>query len=163
MIAGGTGITPMIQIIKAALKNPFDNTTISLIYANVNEEDILLKDEIETVLDRDAGTGQPPRLKVYYVLNNPPKGWTGGVGFVSQEMIKERLPAPSADSKVLMCGPPPMISAMKYVYSASSSALTDYRHNRKHLAELQYTAPRTVSKLADQVCLFCLFSLPAHL
>ena len=43
MIAGGTGITPMLQIIRAALKNPLDRTKLSLIYANVNVEDILLR------------------------------------------------------------------------------------------------------------------------
>ena len=46
MIAGGTGITPMLQIIRAILKNPIDMTKINLIYANVNEEDILLKKEL---------------------------------------------------------------------------------------------------------------------
>ena len=40
MIAGGTGITPMYQIIKSSLKDPQDDTKLSLIYANVNEEDI---------------------------------------------------------------------------------------------------------------------------
>jgi cytochrome-b5 reductase len=40
MIAGGTGITPMYQIIKSSLKDPKDRTQLSLIYANVNEDDI---------------------------------------------------------------------------------------------------------------------------
>jgi ferredoxin-NADP reductase len=40
MIAGGTGITPMYQIIKASLKDAQDKTQLRLIYANVNEDDI---------------------------------------------------------------------------------------------------------------------------
>jgi cytochrome-b5 reductase len=40
MIAGGTGITPMYQIIKSSLKDPKDQTKLSLIYANVEEDDI---------------------------------------------------------------------------------------------------------------------------
>jgi hypothetical protein len=40
MIAGGTGITPMYQIIKSSLKDPKDKTELRLIYANVNEDDI---------------------------------------------------------------------------------------------------------------------------
>ena len=40
MIAGGTGITPMYQIIKAALSDPRDQTQLALIYANVEENDI---------------------------------------------------------------------------------------------------------------------------
>ncbi len=30
----------------------------------------------------------PLDCSVYYVLNNPPKGWTGGKGFVTADMIK---------------------------------------------------------------------------
>jgi ferredoxin-NADP reductase len=40
MIAGGTGITPMYQIIKSSLKNATDKTRLALIYANVDESDI---------------------------------------------------------------------------------------------------------------------------
>ncbi len=65
MIAGGTGITPMLQIVKAALKNPEDKTKLSLIFANVNEEDILLKDEMDELVKTNPG-----RFSVYYVLNN---------------------------------------------------------------------------------------------
>lgn len=31
-IAGGTGITPMLQVIEAILKNPEDNTQVRLCY-----------------------------------------------------------------------------------------------------------------------------------
>ncbi|KAI8995562.1 NADH-cytochrome b5 reductase [Trametes punicea] len=119
MIAGGTGITPMLQIIRAALKNPLDRTKISLIYANVNPEDILLKMELDELAAKHSH-----RFRV----------WNGGVGFVSKEHIEKHMPATDKDIKILMCGPPPMITAMK-----------------KHLAELNYPAPRTVSKLEDQV------------
>lgn len=40
MIAGGTGITPMYQIIKASVQDPEDKTQLRLIYANVNQDDI---------------------------------------------------------------------------------------------------------------------------
>lgn len=84
------------------MKNPLDMTKISLIYANVNADDILLKQELD-----DLASQHPDRFKVYYVLNNPPPNWNGGVGFVSADMIKEHLPAPSTtmgDMKILMCG-----------------------------------------------------------
>jgi cytochrome-b5 reductase len=132
MIAGGTGITPMLQIIRAALKNPLDLTKMSLIYANVNPEDILLKKELDDLVERHS-----KRFTIYYVLNNPPAAWDGGVGFVTKEQIKQHLPSTDANIKILMCGPPPMMTAM-----------------RKHLDELKYPAPRTVSKLVDQVFLF---------
>ncbi|CAI0389617.1 unnamed protein product [Linum tenue] len=40
---GGTGITPMLQVIEEILKNPDDNTKVLLLYANVSPDDILLK------------------------------------------------------------------------------------------------------------------------
>ena len=92
----------MIQVIRAALKNPSDRTTITLIYANVNQEDILLKDDLEELMDIHE-----QRFKVFYVLNNPPAGWKGGVGFVTKEIIKEYLPNPGeTNSKLLICGMP---------------------------------------------------------
>lgn len=42
MIAGGTGITPMYQIIKSSIKTPGDKTRLSLIYANIQEDDICM-------------------------------------------------------------------------------------------------------------------------
>lgn len=40
MIAGGSGITPMFQIIKSSVKDANDKTKLCLIYANVDESDI---------------------------------------------------------------------------------------------------------------------------
>lgn len=34
LIAGGTGITPMLQIIRAMIKDPEDDTKVSLLFAN---------------------------------------------------------------------------------------------------------------------------------
>jgi cytochrome-b5 reductase len=151
MIAGGTGITPMLQVVKAILRgrSSGDKTEVDLIFANVNEEDILLKQDLDKLTREDSG------FRVHYVLNNPPEGWTGGVGFVTADMIKvrialhdvgrireantrlqERFPAPASDVKVLICGPPPMVSAMK-----------------KATESLGFAKARPVSKLEDQV--FC--------
>ncbi|KAI6246892.1 NADH-cytochrome b5 reductase 1 [Erysiphe necator] len=111
MIAGGTGITPMLQIIRAIIKGRAtgDKTQVNLIFANVNSDDILLKEDLDQLAMDDEG------FKVYYVLNNPPVNWEGGVGFVTTEMIKEHLPAAAFDVKLLLCGPPPMVSAMKKI------------------------------------------------
>lgn len=107
MLAGGTGITPMFQVTRAILENPNDKTKLHLIYANVTYEDILLKEELDTF-----GRTFPDRFSVYYVLNQPPEGWEGGVGFVSKEMIETHCPAPASDIKILRCGPPPMNKAI---------------------------------------------------
>ncbi|XP_026425443.1 NADH--cytochrome b5 reductase 1-like [Papaver somniferum] len=107
MLAGGSGITPMFQVARAILENPIDKTNVHLIYANVTVDDILLKEELEGLTSK-----YPNRFKVYYVLNQPPEEWNGGVGFVSKEMIEAHCPAPASDIQILRCGPPPMNKAM---------------------------------------------------
>ncbi|KAK4415362.1 NADH--cytochrome reductase 1 [Sesamum alatum] len=107
MLAGGSGITPMFQVARAILENPSDQTKVHLIYANVTYDDILLKDELDSL-----AKNYPQRFQVYYVLNQPPEVWDGGVGFVSKEMIQAHCPPPASDIQVLRCGPPPMNKAM---------------------------------------------------
>jgi cytochrome-b5 reductase len=74
----------MLQIVRAIQRGRAtgDTTEVDLIFANVNPEDILLKEDLEDLVTQDKG------IRVYYVLNNPPEKWTGGVGFVTAEMIK---------------------------------------------------------------------------
>ncbi|EKM83729.1 hypothetical protein AGABI1DRAFT_66631 [Agaricus bisporus var. burnettii JB137-S8] len=133
MIAGGTGITPMLQIIRAVLGNPADPTDINLIYANVNYDDILLREDLDQLSKLHSN-----RFKVYFVLNNPPPSWDGGVGFVTKDHIKDHLRNPEdGNGKLLICGPPPMVAAMK-----------------KNIQELGYPAPNTISKLQDKVFVF---------
>jgi len=47
MLAGGTGITPMYQLIHAVLRDAKDTTDLNLIFGNITEDDILLRDELE--------------------------------------------------------------------------------------------------------------------
>lgn len=107
MIAGGSGITPMYQVANAILKNRRDTTHVSLIYANVTEQDILLREEL------DAWARIYPNFTVHYVLNTPPANWTGSTGFVTADIIKAHMPGPDDDCMVLRCGPPPMNKAVE--------------------------------------------------
>jgi len=111
MLAGGTGLTPMLQIIKAILTNPLDGTKISLVYANVTLDDILLKAELDSLFKT-----HPDRFKIHYVLNNAPKDWTSSIGYITAELIQKHCPIQySHTSKILICGPPPMVRAMEDV------------------------------------------------
>lgn len=78
----------MLQIIHKIVRGRAENdkTEVDLIYANVSLDDILLKSEL------DALTKQDPSIRVHYVLNNPPSGWIGGIGFVTAEMITVCFP-----------------------------------------------------------------------
>jgi len=107
MIAGGTGITPMLQIAREIFKNSNDNTEVSLIFGNITEDDILLRNELELYLKT-----YPRQFKLFYTLDKPNTGWTGGIGFVTPEMIQKHLYAPSPETIILVCGPPPMVKSM---------------------------------------------------
>ncbi|KAJ5469402.1 NADH-cytochrome b5 reductase 1 [Penicillium diatomitis] len=131
MVAGGTGITPMYQLIRAICENDNDTTQISLVYANRTEADILLREELDTFARR-----YPNNFKVWYMLDSAPQGWAYGEGFVNADVLRERMPAPGADNKILLCGPPGMIGATK-----------------KNLATLGFKTPGSVSKMSDEV--FC--------
>ncbi|XP_050214536.1 NADH-cytochrome b5 reductase-like protein [Mercurialis annua] len=129
MIAGGSGITPMLQVIEAILKNPDDNTQISLLYANVSPDDILLVQKLDFL------AASHPNFKVFYTVDNPSKKWKGGVGYVSKDMAVKGLPGPSDDTIVLVCGPPGM---MKHV---SGEKAKDYSQGELSgiLKEIGYT------------------------
>lgn len=132
MLAGGTGITPMYQLIRAICEDPRDTTEVSLIYANRTEGDILLREELETFARR-----YPKNLKMHYLLDNPPEDWAYGTGFVTKELMAERFPNPQEEGvKVMLCGPPGMVNAAK-----------------KSLTDLGYEKPGSSSKMTDQV--FC--------
>ncbi|OAY70130.1 Nitrate reductase (NADH) 1 [Ananas comosus] len=109
MIAGGSGITPVYQVIQAVLRDqPEDRTEMHLVYANRTEDDILLRDD----LDRWARE-HPDRLKVWYVVGEvlrPEAGWPYSVGYVTEQVLREHVP-PGGDNETLalVCGPPPMI------------------------------------------------------
>ncbi|TVU29502.1 hypothetical protein EJB05_21069, partial [Eragrostis curvula] len=109
MVAGGSGITPVYQVIQAVLRDqPGDGTEMHLVYANRSEDDILLRDE----LDRWAAE-YPDRLKVWYVISHvkrPEEGWKYSVGLVTEDVLREHLPEGCDDDTLaLVCGPPAMI------------------------------------------------------
>lgn len=105
MISGGTGITPMLQLIKQVVKNDDDKTKLWLLFANQTENDILLRKELEEVA-RD----HPDRLKLWFTVDRSQPDWKYSTGFVNAEMIEAHLPPPADDTAILLCGPPPMVN-----------------------------------------------------
>ncbi|KAL3159030.1 hypothetical protein ABBQ32_011029 [Trebouxia sp. C0010 RCD-2024] len=110
MIAGGSGITPMLQVASEIVSNPDDKTQVSLVFANQTEKDIILKKEL------DEMAAKHNNFQVYYTIDDIGEGvgkeWKGGVGYVTREMATDHMPPPSDDNLVLICGPPPMYKAL---------------------------------------------------
>jgi cytochrome-b5 reductase len=105
MIAGGSGITPMLQLVNEMLKRPGDNTELALLYANQTESDILLRDDLDVLAAKHQD-----KFKVWYTIDRASESWKFSVGFINDEMIKDNLFPPSKDTITVMCGPPPMIN-----------------------------------------------------
>ena len=108
MIAGGTGITPVMQIAAEILRNSDDATKISLVFGARIEGDLLCR----ATLDEWAAK-YPDRFKAHYILSDAaPEGWEASghsTGFVGKELFEEVL-YPSGDNVYsLMCGPPIML------------------------------------------------------
>lgn len=102
MMAGGTGITPMLQVIKAILKEG-SGIELSLLFANQSEDDILLRADLDELARKHAN------FKVWYTVDRPPKHWTFSEGFINKKMVDDHMPKPADDTLILMCGPGPMV------------------------------------------------------
>ncbi|HTE33726.1 MAG TPA: ferredoxin--NADP reductase [Chryseolinea sp.] len=107
MFAGGSGITPMMSIIKSTLAQE-TNSICSLIYCNRDEHSIIFKDALDAMQRKDEG-----RLHVIHVLDNAPMNWQGYSGLLNHEMLTrlfERIPDWGNDKTTyLMCGPEGMM------------------------------------------------------
>jgi cytochrome-b5 reductase len=104
LIAGGTGITPCLRLMNAIRSNPNDRTQVSLIFGNVSVDDILLEPELRELANLPGG-----QFSVFFVVDRAPvdgRPWTGGVGFITADMIKAHASfPPAADTLFFMCGP----------------------------------------------------------
>lgn len=103
LLAGGSGVSPCLALIRHVLKNPSDRTEMWLLFANQTEQDVLLRSELEEC-------AKDPRFHLWYTLDRPPQtGWTYSSGFIDLDMITQHMPPPGSGTVILMCGPPPMI------------------------------------------------------
>lgn len=106
MIAGGTGITPMLQLTREILTRANETTLkLALLFANQSESDILLRNELDSL-----AAEYPNNFKVWYTVDTASDTWTYSTGFVNADMIRDHLYPPTPQTVVLMCGPPPMIN-----------------------------------------------------
>lgn len=98
-IAGGAGVTPFISIFRD-LKSKNNLGKNKLIFANKTKEDIILKDEFQSMLGDNF-------------INILSKEETGKYAFgqITEEFIKKS--GASLNSYFYLCGPPPMMDAIE--------------------------------------------------
>lgn len=110
LVAGGTGITPVYQVMQAGLVNK-DQAKFSLLFGNQTVNDILLRKEIE-----DYAKNHSEFFSHFFTVDRAPEDgseWSQGVGFITAEMLKEKMPEPSPETLILFCGPPPFEKMME--------------------------------------------------
>lgn len=119
MICGGTGITPIFQVLRAVMQDPKDLTTCVVLDGNRQEEDILCRTELDAYVAADSR-----RCTVVHTLTKAPESWNGRRGRISKELL-EKYAAPEDDSMVILCGPEAMEKSARSILLAQGWAESD--------------------------------------
>lgn len=110
LIGGGSGITPLYQLIHKILSDPADKTKITLLYGNKTPEDILLKSTFDELKAK-----YPDQFTVQYFVDkvdDPSKATDVTVGYINKDVLEKTLPKKSPESHIYVCGPKPLYEAI---------------------------------------------------
>lgn len=116
MIAGGSGITPMLRVMRSILHDATDATTVHLLFANHSEDDVLLQAELEACARDD-----PARFNVWFTVSAAAGDathqavaaapWKYSRGRIDDAMIGQHMPKPGPDTLIVLCGPNAFVNA----------------------------------------------------
>lgn len=108
LIAGGSGITPMMSILRTVL-NSEPNSSILLLYANRNKESIIFESKLQALVEQYGD-----RIEVKHFLDSGASG-VYQAGPLGQDVLKESLASENwgPQSHAFICGPGPMMEAAK--------------------------------------------------
>lgn len=140
LIAGGSGITPMMAIAKTLLASE-PKTRISLLFGNRGESDIPFRAELETLQQEAIDASGAARFTVRHVLANPPANWAFGRGLLSREVLEVEL-GPLLTNRpeaTFVCGPEPMMVAVRAALAAKGIDPASVHEER-------FASPKTSAK-----------------
>lgn len=113
LFAGGSGITPMMSIIKTVMKAE-PNSAVTLFYGNLNEEATIFKNELDIMASTSGN-----RIKLFYVYDKPNQSTPDLYkGLLTQDKVRaliENHVGLNADNEFFVCGPGPMMENVKIV------------------------------------------------
>ena len=99
-IAGGSGVTPFMSMIRRAIDYG-SKQTIYLFYGNRETEDVIFHEELTHIAQANRNIRYIP------VIETPPSGYTGRQGYISAEVIKAEIGDVSKKT-FFLCGPQAM-------------------------------------------------------
>ncbi|KAF8805919.1 nitrate reductase [Phlegmacium glaucopus] len=111
LICAGSGITPILQVLRAILTDPLDfYTKVWVLDVNRFTEDILCREELDRLASEHGS-----RFRLHYNLTGKPvpSDWSYSTGRVTSEILKAHMPTPGQDKLVCICGPSPMEQSIK--------------------------------------------------
>jgi len=114
LIGGGSGVTPLISIIKTVLLAEPDSKC-SLIYGNRNSQSIIFKEELDQLAQKNPG-----RLQIYYSLDQGEPGWNGETGLLKKDKVVDLIRGTYneiSEREYFLCGPSGLMDEVKDAFS----------------------------------------------
>jgi ferredoxin-NADP reductase len=105
LIAAGSGITPMISILRH-IDDRCLPTPVTLIYCVRTRNDVIFGEELESLRRR------LPTFTMVLVLSRPDVGWNGPSGRISRALIATSV-EDRQSSTFFLCGPPPFMASVR--------------------------------------------------
>ncbi|MFZ5569493.1 MAG: FAD-binding oxidoreductase [Thermodesulfobacteriota bacterium] len=97
-LAGGSGITPFMSMIREAAERGLTSRRIQLLYGSRSEMDVIFQDELTAIAGRHANISWKP------VISDPARDYRGARGLLTAETIRETVGPPAAKT-FYICGP----------------------------------------------------------
>ena len=103
MVAGGSGITPIMGILKSVLVNE-PNSKVTLIYCSRNETQIIFSKVLDELENENK-----ERLEVHHNLSQPSEAWEGMKGRLSKSVLSDFVQRAEEEKEFekayFVCGP----------------------------------------------------------
>ncbi|KAK3267424.1 hypothetical protein CYMTET_24018 [Cymbomonas tetramitiformis] len=138
-IAGGTGVTPFMQVSRSSVTPfmqimtqslqfmPDDLTKFTLIFCNSNEQDVALKRDLKQLQSLSGG-----RMQVHFIISRKAEesfNWEGLIGRCSVELLQPLLPKLEVfvknEAHIWICGPSGFVGNLAEQESGNSQSNVD--------------------------------------
>jgi predicted ferric reductase len=114
-IAGGLGAPPLMSMLRT-MADRQDQKPVCLFYGNKTWDLIAYREELDALK-------QQLNLRVIHVLEEPSENWEGESGFIDAGVLDRHLPEERNDLVYFICGPVPMIAAVKQALEEAGVSL----------------------------------------